>query len=95
MFPTINAFNRQVKMAVFELSKGLNIKVRILVPAHKSTYQTLQNLREQHSNFHVRYIEQTSGTQATFLVVDGKFSLVMEIRDDSKEMIQKQPSMKQ
>ncbi len=63
MFPTINAFNRQVKMGVLELSKVLNIKVRILVPAHKSTYQTLQRLRELHSNFHVRYIEQTSGTQ--------------------------------
>ncbi len=84
MFPTINAFNRQERMGVFELSKDLDIKVRILVPAHKSTYHTLQNLREQHSNFHVRYIEQTSGTHATFLVVDGKFSLVMEIRDDSK-----------
>ena len=84
MFPTINAFNRQERMGVFELSKGLNVKVRMLVPAHKSTYQTLQNLRELHSNFHVRYIEQTSGTQATFLIVDGKFSLVMEIRDDSK-----------
>jgi hypothetical protein len=84
MFPTINAFNRQERMGVFELSKDLDIKVRILVPAHKSTYQKLQNLRELHGNFHVRYIEQTSGTHATFLVVDGKFSLVMEIRDDSK-----------
>ena len=84
IFPTINAFNRQERMGVFELSKGLDIKVRILVPAHKSTYQKLQNLRELYSNFHVRYIEQTSGTHATFLVVDGKFSLVMEIRDDSK-----------
>ena len=84
MFPTINAFNRQERMGVFELSKDPDIKVRILVPAHKSTYQKLQNLRELHSNFHVRYIEQTAGTQATFLIVDGKFSLVMEIRDDSK-----------
>ena len=84
MFPTINAFNRQERIGVLELFKGHNIKVRILVPAHKSIYQTLQSLRELHSNFHARYIEQTSGTQATFLVVDGKFSLVMEIRDDSK-----------
>ena len=84
MFPTINAFDRQERMGVFELSKDLDIKVRILVPTHKSIYQTLQNLRKVHNNFHVRYIEQTSGTHATFLVVDGKFSLVMEIRDDSK-----------
>ena len=84
MFPTINAFDRQERMGVFELSKDLDIKVRILVPTHKSIYQTLQNLRKLHNNFHVRYIEQTSGTHATFLVVDRKFSLVMEIRDDSK-----------
>ena len=32
----------------------------------------------------VRYIEQTSGTMATILVVDRKASLVMELRDDSK-----------
>ena len=75
MFPTINAFNRQERMGVFELSKGLPVKVRMLVPGHKSTYHKLQNLREQHNNFHIRYIEQTSGTLATFLVVDGKFSL--------------------
>ncbi len=32
----------------------------------------------------IRYIEQTSGTMATILVVDRKASLVMELRDDSK-----------
>ena len=64
--------------------KELNIKVRILMPAHKSTEQIVQNLREQQSNVDVRYIEQTSGTQATFLAIDRKASLVMEIRDDSK-----------
>jgi two-component system sensor histidine kinase VicK len=84
MFPTTNAFNRQERIGVFEYSKGLNIKVRILVPSHKSTEQILENLRKLHSNFNVRYIEQTPGTQATFLVVDRKVSLVMEIRDDSK-----------
>ncbi|MGA9841994.1 MAG: HAMP domain-containing sensor histidine kinase [Nitrososphaeraceae archaeon] len=83
MFPTTNAFNRQEKIGVLELSKDLNLKVRILVPAHKSTEQTLQNL-ELHSNIGVRHIEQTSGTQATFLVVDRMVSLVMEIKDDLK-----------
>src|SRR5207245_10488564 len=63
--------------------KELNIKVRILMPAHKSTEQIVQNLREQQSNVDVRYIEQTSGTQATFLAIDRKASLVMQIRDDS------------
>ena len=84
MFPTTNAFNRQEKMGVLELCKGINAKVRILVPANKSTEQRIQKLTELYNNFDVRYIEQTSGTQATFLIVDREVSLVMEIKDDLK-----------
>ena len=84
MFPTINAFKRQERLGIFEFSKGPELKIRILMPEDKFLYQTLQNLKNNHINFHIRYIEQTAGTHATFLVVDGKFSLVMEIRDDSK-----------
>jgi signal transduction histidine kinase len=57
------------------------------MPAHKSTEQTVQKLKEQQlpdQNIHVRYIEQMSETKATILVVDRKDSLVMELRDDSK-----------
>ena len=86
MFPTTNAFIRQEKIGAIELCKEsikeLDIKVRILMPTHRSTEQMVQNLREQQSNTDVRYIEQTSGTQATFLVIDRKASLVMEIKDD-------------
>ena len=88
MFPTTNAFIRQEKIGAIELCKKsikeLDIKVRILMPTHKSTEQMVQNIREQQSNIDVRYIEQTSGTQATFLVIDRKASLVMEIKDDLK-----------
>jgi signal transduction histidine kinase len=89
MFPTTDAFNRQEKIGVLELCKGVNAKVRILVPANKSTQQRIQKLTELYSNFDVRYIEQTSGTQATFLVVDRKVSLVMEIKDDLKTSFDK------
>jgi len=84
MFPTTNAFNRQEKIGVLELAKGLKVKVRLLVPAHISTEQSLLQLRELNGYFDVRYIEQTTGAQATFLVVDRKASLVMEIKDDLK-----------
>ncbi len=92
MFPTINAFNRQVKMGVLELSKVLNIKVRILVPAHKSTYQTLQRLRELHSNFHVRYIEQTSGISC--YVSRSRWKVFIS-NGDKRENDSKTTSMKQ
>ena len=66
------------------------VKVRILMPKHESTEQSVRSLTEDispYSNYYIdiRYIEQTVlDTQATFLVVDRKVSLVMEIRDDSK-----------
>src|SRR5207247_10195745 len=88
MFPTTNAFIRQEKIGAIELCKEsikeLNTKVRILMPSHKSTEQIVQNLREQQNNIDVRCIEETSGTQATFLAIDRKESLVIELRDDSK-----------
>src|SRR6266516_3838217 len=60
------------------------------MPKHESTEQSLRSLIEEispysHYYIDIRYIEQTVlDTQATFLVVDRKVSLVMEIRDDSK-----------
>jgi signal transduction histidine kinase len=55
------------------------------MPAHESTAQTVLDLKENYSErIDIRYIEQTSGTKATILLVDRKVSLVMELRDDSK-----------
>jgi len=94
MFPTTNAFLRQYKMGAAQLAKESaqkrKVKVRILMPKHESTEQSVRSLTEDrspYSNYYIdiRYIEQTVlDTQATFLVVDRKVSLVMEIRDDSK-----------
>jgi signal transduction histidine kinase len=94
MFPTTNAFLRQYKMGAAQLAKESTqqrkVKVRILMPKHESTEQSVRSLTEDispYSNYYIdiRYIEQTVlDTQATFLVVDRKVSLVTEIRDDSK-----------
>jgi two-component system, OmpR family, sensor histidine kinase VicK len=50
----------------------------------KQYQQQLQKTKQKQSNIDIRYIEQTSGTKATILVVDKKHSLVMELKDDSK-----------
>ena len=89
VFATTGAFTRQKKMGVIELcidaAKDRNVKVRILMPAHESSEQTVENLRQNYPDqINIRYIEQTSGTKATILLVDRRFSLVMELRDDSK-----------
>jgi len=94
MFPTVNAFLRQQKMRAVEVAEEAarqrNVKVRILMPRHESTEQLVRSLTierptPQSHNFDVRYIEQAMhDTQATFLVVDRKVSLVMEIKYDLK-----------
>jgi two-component system, OmpR family, sensor histidine kinase VicK len=88
MFPTTNAFIRQKDIGVIQLSEEVarerNVKVRILMPSHKSTEDVVGQLKDQ-EHIDIRYIEQVSDTKATIIVVDRKVSLVMEIRDDSKQ----------
>ena len=90
IFPSTNSFIRQEKIGVIQVAKKvakeLDVQVRILMPVHESTGQSVQSLRGQNGNaIDVRNIEQTSGTQITILVVDRNVSLVMEISYDSRE----------
>jgi two-component system, OmpR family, sensor histidine kinase VicK len=89
MFPTTNALIRQKDIGVIQFSEKAarerNVKVRILMPSHKSTEDVVRQLKENYQeHIDIRYIEKMSDTKATILVVDRKVSLVMEIRDDSK-----------
>lgn len=69
-----------------EIAKQHNVHVRILMPTDKSTVQTVQHLIQNYPKFiDIRYIEEAIGTKATILVVDRDHSLVMELRDDSKQ----------
>jgi two-component system, OmpR family, sensor histidine kinase VicK len=90
IFPTPNAFIRQDKIGAIQLAKQAtkekNVRVRIMVPANSLTEQmVIQLMRYYPNHIDVRYIEQMSETKATVLVVDRKASLVMELRDDTKE----------
>ncbi len=52
----------------------------------KSTEQIVQNLKQNYPEYiNIRYVEEAIGTKGTILVVDRKHSLVMELRDDSKQ----------
>ena len=88
IFPTTNALVRQEKIGVIQLlkeaAKGQKVKVRILMPVSKLTEHIVQSLNQQQHNIDIRYIEPTSGTETTILVVDRKVSLVIELKDDSK-----------
>ena len=87
ILPTINAFMRQEDIGAVQLAqkaaKERDVKVRLLMPAIR-VEDKVQILKE-HKNIGVRHIEQMSETKATILIVDRKASLVIEIRDDTKQ----------
>jgi two-component system, OmpR family, sensor histidine kinase VicK len=90
IFPTTNAFIRQQRTGVFHLLREIvqqqKVKVRILMPYHEMTVQTIEDLKKSaEKDVDIRSIKQAENAMATFLVVDKKFSLVMEIKNDSKE----------
>ena len=91
IFPTVNAFLRQDKMHAIPLAmqaaRERNVKVKMLVHASNLVQQRVQQLKQScplSTTIDIRYIEPTSDTKATILVIDRKDSLVMELKDDSK-----------
>ena len=61
------------------------------MPSHKLTEQTIADLRKYaQKDIDIHFVKQAENVMATFLVVDRKFSLVMEIRDDLKKHLMNQ-----
>ena len=91
IFSTANAFHRQEYAGSFQLLKELvglhGIKARILVPADNLIKQTINELETgQISNkINIRLIEPSMQTKVSILVIDKKYSLVIELKDDTKQ----------
>jgi two-component system sensor histidine kinase VicK len=93
ILPTLNAITRQQKAGIIKLvvevgASKSRMGIQILMPKHQSTQIIVDELRKQ-GNIKIRFIEQSArGTRATFVLVDRKAALIMEIKDDSKDTIQ-------
>ncbi|MGB6627539.1 MAG: hypothetical protein WBE61_05355 [Nitrososphaeraceae archaeon] len=89
IFSTANAFYRQVKLGAIQSLKEVveerGIKIRMLIPKEESIEESVQILKQQHRKIDIRYIEPGLQTQVTVLVVDRRSSLVVELKDDTKE----------
>ena len=68
-----------------EVVEERGIKIRMLIPKEESIKESVQKLKQQHRKIDIRYIEPGLQTQVTVLVVDRRSSLVVELKDDTKE----------
>jgi signal transduction histidine kinase len=94
IFSTANAFHRQERAGTMELFKeaaaGRRVQIRILTPIDDLIKGTVQKLiREQQQQnqprIDIRFIGRFSQTKIRILVVDKASSLVVELKDDTKE----------
>ncbi|HXS59869.1 MAG TPA: histidine kinase dimerization/phospho-acceptor domain-containing protein [Candidatus Sulfopaludibacter sp.] len=98
IIPTINAIYRQIKIGILHLLKEVTTKhsnnnnnelnIRILTSSINDYHiAEQQKIKIFLDSFHtqIRYIETDSTTKSTIIIIDRKESLVIELKDDSKD----------
>jgi signal transduction histidine kinase len=91
IFPSANSFRRQIHAGVLHLFKEVlerGVRVRILIPANEE--QINQILNEEASELppmlDIRSTDKNLHTQMGIIVVDRKDSLIIELKDDTKDI---------
>lgn len=89
IFPTVSAIIRQEKLGILNrvrsAAEDRHVNVRIMTPSDSSPIAALGDLvKGGNKEIGIRFIETISG-RATVLIVDKRISLVMELKDDSKD----------
>ena len=93
VFSTANAFLRQIERAngaqlLKQAAQEREVKIRILTPMDTLVEQSVQRLIEglqRKQDIEIRYIEPHLQTKVTILLIDRKYSLTVELKDDTKE----------
>jgi len=95
MYSTANAFHRHEQAGAIQLLKEAvmerGIKVRILTPEDELIVETARKLmmlqqEAQHTeNIVIRYIQPHLQTKVSILIVDKKYSLGIDLKDDTKQ----------
>jgi signal transduction histidine kinase len=96
MYSTANAFHRQEYAGGIQLLREAaterGVKVRILTPEDELIAETARKLmmvqeeaQQPHDNIGIRYIQPHLQTKVTILIVDKKYSMTIELKDDTKQ----------
>src|SRR5215212_2537197 len=103
LYSTANAFYIQERTGTIDFLNQLaeeGISIKLLTPTDNYIRKSIENLKQQHHHqkqqqqnndnnniVEFRNIASTLGIKIKSLVVDRKYSLIMEVKDDSKEAI--------
>ena len=86
IYSTVKAYKMQDNVGIIDylakLARNNNIKVRMLTPNDSSIKESLKRLKDDTNNsIDINYIEPKSGIIINTIIVDKKYSLVMELKD--------------
>lgn len=89
-FPTINSFRRNVRTGISmqllqEAYSTNNVRLRVLTPVDSQIMQIVKELKVLPGLDIKALNESTEGNRVTILLADGKESIVVEIKDDTKD----------
>jgi two-component system sensor histidine kinase VicK len=96
MFSTANAFHRQEQAGGIQLLKEAamerGVKIRILTPEDELILESARKLMMQQQESHqpnenvgMKYIQPHLQTKVSILIVDKKYILAIELKDDTKQ----------
>ena len=89
IYPSFNGFRRQIRMGALHLFREAlehNKRVRILVPADEEQIEhTIKEIQLALPKLDIRGLDKSLQTQIGVLVVDRKESMIIELKDDTKE----------
>jgi signal transduction histidine kinase len=89
IYPSFNGFRRQIRLGALHLFREAldrNKSVRILVPADEEQIEhTIKEIQLALPKLDIRGLDKTLQTQIGVLVVDRKESMIIELKDDTKE----------
>lgn len=93
LFPTINAVKREVVMGFVEILKQKsveNVRIKILSPVNKRIKEIIYsgNTKNKHlviKNIVCRTIRKQKDLKSTIIIVDRKYVLATELKDDYKQ----------
>ena len=89
IYPSLNAFRRQVHAGALHLFKEVLLRgviVRILIPSNqKQINQIINEVALASPQLHIRSMDKSLETPIGRIIVDRKESLIVELKDDTKE----------